>query len=339
MEPNVTLFNNSTNMDSHSDGPFSLYPTYLKLLFLLPMGVVVTTPAMVVISIIVKNKPLRRNNNILIGNLLIANVSSMLLRWVVFSVLIILYLLDVPVDVDCRIVIMPILITSIATKVMFIPLSVNRFIAVAFALSYKRIMTTKRVIAFISSFWLLALIIPSASVTQPWSYTPSLGNCRPTQPNGISQLGLLGSLIISILTIAATSIYLRYRIIKSNRIFHQVKRNAVEEQKSILAGRLAEILQELVKPTLSVFILGGIDAMLNIIFIIGFVARPTFSSSVPEQMFAIEFILFPIQICQSASHALVYGIYNKEIRKKIYCNICNTSRSKVISLNGQNPCH
>ena len=49
------------------------------------------------------------------------------------------------------------------------------------------------------------------------------------------------------------------------------KRNAAQEGKSNKVGRLAEILQEQVKPTLAiiaVFRVGGIDAILDIVFAI-----------------------------------------------------------------------
>ena len=66
--------------------------------------------------------------------------------------------------------------------------------------------------------------------------------------------------------ITITSTYLCYRIIKSNNFFHSVKRNAAQQRKSHKAGRLAEILQEQVKPTLAVFRVGGIDVVLDILF-------------------------------------------------------------------------
>ena len=68
--------------------------------------------------------------------------------------------------------------------------------------------------------------------------------------------------------IAGTCIYLRHKIIHSNRFFKSVKRNTTEKPKAAKVGRLIEILEEQLKPTLSVFIAGGIDAMFNIFLII-----------------------------------------------------------------------
>ena len=67
--------------------------------------------------------------------------------------------------------------------------------------------------------------------------------------------------------ITITRIYILelYRIIKSNNFFHSVVRNAAQERKSNKARGLAEILQQHVKPTLAVFIVGGINATLDIL--------------------------------------------------------------------------
>ena len=68
--------------------------------------------------------------------------------------------------------------------------------------------------------------------------------------------------------ITGTCIYLRYKIITSKQFFNSVKKNTAEEQKAVKVGRLMEILQEQVQPTVSVFIAQGIDAVLNVLGII-----------------------------------------------------------------------
>ena len=73
----------------------------------------------------------------------------------------------------------------------------------------------------------------------------------------------LGTHLTSITIITGTCIYLRYKIMHSKRFFNSVKKNTAEEQKAVKFGRLMEILQEQVKPTVSVFIAQGIDAVFN----------------------------------------------------------------------------
>ena len=57
-------------------------------------------------------------------------------------------------------------------------------------------------------------------------------------------------------------------MITSNNFFHSFKRGAAQQRISHKAGRLADILQKQVKPTLAVFRVGGIDAVLDVFFIL-----------------------------------------------------------------------
>ena len=139
-------------------------------------------------------------------------------------------------------------------------------------------------------------------------------------------------MVTSILITFATSVYLRYRIIKSNNFFQRVNRNADQERRSIRAGRLAEILQEQVKPTLSVFIVGGIDGLFNFLFTISYVMA--YNVSPLTQLYIIDFVWTPLQFCQSLSHTFSYGIYNKEVRDK-FISFCTTKRSNVTIINVQ----
>ena len=97
---------------------------------------------------------------------------------------------------------------------------------------------------------------------------PQHGLCLPKGgSNPLFILIAIGTLVVSIFIITGTSIYLRYKIIHSNRFYKSMKRSAAEEQKAVKVGRLVEILQEQIKPTFSVFIAGGIDAVFNVLII------------------------------------------------------------------------
>ena len=67
----------------------------------------------------------------------------------------------------------------------------------------------------------------------------------------------VGTYVTSITIITGTSIYLRYKIIHLNQFFKSVKKSTAEKQKEVKVGRLMEVLQKQVKPTLLVFIAGG----------------------------------------------------------------------------------
>ena len=337
MESNVNLFiNESSNISNETnitgyDIEATTHPlvSYL-ILFGLPLGVLlVVTPAMAVIVIIMKNRKLRKkNSNVFYVNLLIADVFAILVHWIVTSVIIICYLLDLP-NVNCNIVFMPLIYTSvISVRLMFFPVVINRFLHVALPFSYKSTITTKRVRLTISVLWLLALangIFRAA--TQDHFIIPQHGICIPKGGSSRSSIFIaVGTLVVSTCIITGTSIYLRYKIIRSNRVFNSVKRTTTEEQNTIKAGRLAEILQEQVRPTFTVFIAGGIDAIFNILIIVVF----SLEGALYSALFILDFLVVPLFYCQYFSHAMVYAVRDKDIRKEIlviYNNIRSPKKS------------
>ena len=341
MDTNSTLFNESISIGNQFNGAVPLYLTYLLILILLILAPLVIVPAVMVIRIILKNTALKTRNNIFLVNLLIADVFTVLLRWLLNTTLMILYLLGLNMQVNCTIYLTPMMALIIATKIMFVPLSIDRLIHVAFPFSYKSIMTTKTITTTICSLWLLSIFASTVSVVnRPMIYIQSLGTCTLKNANPLIQLFLIGPMIMSAVLITFTSIYLRYRIIKSNKFFHSVKRSAAEERKSIKAGRLVEILQEQIKPTLSVFIAGGVDGTLNMLFVIIVYILSFSTDSTIVFLYVVQFVLLPVQFCQSLSHILSYGLYNKEIQKRLldnYCSskCCSSTRSKVVFLNRQ----
>jgi len=85
------------------------------------------------------------------------------------------------------------------------------------------------------------------------------------------------------------------------------------------------------KPMLSVFIAGGIDGLLNMVFVIVFGISSSIGSS-NAFLYVTQFIIAPIQLCQSMSHALTYGIYSKKIRKWLFDHsCCNTTKARLLS--------
>lgn len=327
---------NTTNFSSPAE-PAAEVPEYLTylMLFILSMAIpLVIIPALMVVVIVMKNKKMQINKNFFLINLVLADMGVVLVQWCTNGLLMVLYLLGLTVDANCTLILTPAIALVIASKLMFLPMCMDRFIHIAFPFSYKRIVTTKAIIITIIGLWMVAISMSYFLVyDQPFEYISSMGICKPKQINILYQLILLGSFFMPVLPITITSIYLRYRIIKSNRFFHSVKRNAAQERKSFRAGRLAETLQEQMKPTLSVFILGGTDAVVDILFVL-VSAIATFLSPTNTMVYIIttQFMAIPMHYVQSVNHSLVY---NKNIREKIIIGCkqgCN-KQSKVIVLN------
>ena len=336
MALNITIFSGSGSADSVVEQTATVVPEYVSytMLFLVSMSIpVVIVPSLLAIFIIFRNKRLQTNNNIFLINLLFTDIGIALALCCYNGLLTVLYLLGINVDVDCRIILISTITLVTANKLSFIPMCVDRFIHIAFPFSYKRIVTTKGIIITIITLWMVAIVVSISLFIEPYAfdYIPSVGICRRSQFNIPAMMIVLLCFLIPILLITLTSIYLRYRIIKSNNFFYSVKRNAAQETKSLKAGRLAEILREQVKPTLAVFRVGGIDAALDILIVlISVVASFLNPSSSATCTFIVitRFMVIPIQYIQSANHSLVY---NCDIREKMFdCIRMRNKRSKVM---------
>ena len=330
---NTTVFSGSGSAENEVNQTAVAVPEYVSYIKLCMLSIsipVVIVPALWDIVIIVKNKKLQTNNNIFLINLLLTDIVFAVVQWFTEGLLTVLYLLDVNVDPDCRIIIIPLMLSLLANKLMFLPTCVDGFIHIAFPFSYKRIVTTKAIMTTTITLWMVVIVITTfVFINEPFDYIPSVGVCKRKQTNNLQLLILLFTLFVSIVLITITSIYLHYRIIKSNNFFHSVKRSTAQQRKSHKAGKMAEILQEQVKPTLAAFRVGGIDAVLNILLAFGAVVSNFFSpSSTMAFIVTTQFVAIPIQYLQSANHVLVY---NPDIREKIIgCIRMRNKCSKVI---------
>ena len=224
------------------------------------------------------------------------------------------------------------MIFVIANKLMFIPMCVDCFIHIAFPFSYKRTITTKAIMATIITLWMVAVVITIfIYINQPFEFIPSVGICRLTQTNIPLLLTLMLCFFIPIVVITIPSIYLRHRIIKSKNFFHSVKRDAAQQRKSNKAGRLSETLEEQVKPTMAVFRVGGIDAVLDILSAVIITTASLVSpSNTVVFIVTTQLIGIPVLYLQSENHWLVYNIDIRE--KMIDCIRVRKKHSKVIVL-------
>ena len=338
MESNDTMNSlNGSTENTFNQITVPLYVSYLKL-FVSLLAMLMMIPTIGVAVVILKDKKLKSKSTFLL-NLLAADVATVLFHWLKNTIFITLYLTGFSIDVNCRLIITPIIVAFMANKLLFIPMSIDRFIHVAFPFKYKRIMTTKVTVITISSIWLFTFLMSVlVGIGRSAETIPALAACKVVKPSIFQRALFVMPMTISIIIIAVTSIYLRYRIIKSNRFFRSVKRNASQQRKAIMAGRLVDKLQEQLKPTLSVFIVGGIDGVFNLLFAIVYAVEAYYNVTPLTHIYIIDFVRTPIQVCQSLSHALSYGIYRDEVWHKLFnyiLKLCPTKRSKVIVLNRQ----
>ena len=196
-------------------------------------------------------------------------------------------------------------------------------------------MTMQLATALVLIPWVLSIMMRiSVLLTITYAYYPPLGDCAVTggvAGNPIFFLIPISEIVVTVMIIA-TSVYLRHKIIKSNKLFNMPRRNAADERKATRAGQLLEALEEQLKPTMSVLIVGGIDGLFDsIIYFVTVVINPA------ALEYVIEFVLSPLFFLQMLSHVLTYSIYNKKIRKELCgCADIGNKESKVVTLNKSN---
>ena len=202
----------------------------------------VIVPALSTIVVIVRNKKLQSNNNLFRINLLLTDVGIAVTLSCTNGLFTVLYLLGVNVDVHCRIPMIPFTLLLIANKLIFLPMCVKQFVHIAFPFSYKRIVTTKTIMATIIPLciWVVSILANSIFMyfNEPdvLKYMSSLGICKPKQINIPHLLILMVSVVcffMSILFITIASIHQRYRIIKS-KDFSTVSREVLPKKENQL---------------------------------------------------------------------------------------------------------
>ena len=336
MESNTTLPDDSS-LDDYFDKPYALYATLVKLFSSLVALPVTTIPILIVMLVILCNKGQRDLNNLLIVNLLGCDVLFVVVRCFNDIFLITLYLVGLDSSVNCKIVMTSFIISTMVGRLMFVPLGVVWFVRVAFPFTHNRILTTKRIVTLLTILWLLAVGFSFViSLRSDLLYIPSLGICTIYEHSVASLMATVMPVFASTLLLGVSSLYLRQKMIRSNRFIHGIRRSAAEEEKVVRLGRLVEILREQVEPTLAIFIVGGVDVILNLVFavvmgVVSYYYSPT------VLILTLEFALIPLRFLQCLCHSVWYGLCKKEIREKMCaCTQLCRIRSRVVVLSDIN---
>ena len=123
MESNDTMNSlNGSTENTFSQITVPLYVSYLKL-FISFLAMLMMIPIIGVAVVIFKNKKLKSKSTFLL-NLLAADVVAVLFHWLKNIIIIPLYLTGFSTDVNCRLIITPIIAAFMATKLLFIPMSI-----------------------------------------------------------------------------------------------------------------------------------------------------------------------------------------------------------------------
>ena len=329
--------------DIFSDVP--LITTYLKILLWLVTIPAIITPAAVIIHIIRKTEELHTNYCLFLVNLLISDALTTI-KYCTGIIIIVMYLLNIRIYTSDIVYIIA-SIPQVVTRYSFVLLAIDRLFGVAFPYRYRNIMKPRVVYALIASVWIIAavLLLLIRIVLGPPYLVRELGLFIP--PSGI--LGaiftyLLPQVVSVILTIGINAYLYRSIIRSKKKLASNLQLSGKDEHKVTKLQRLIHNLQMQLESSLPVFVLGGIDCLLNALHIVTFIVvavnYPLPSSAIPRIYF-MQFLVNPLEYCQIISHSITYGVYQRTVRKKLrnyyqrFQRLFPPCPSKVITLHSQ----
>ena len=315
---------------------YPLYATYMKLFGSLLIAILVVMSSSFVIYVILKkkNKELRNANNALIINLLITDIICTVTLCSFLVPVIISYLAEFDLYYNCD-TIMPFMgWLTMSSRMMILPPAVHRFICVARPFTHHIILTKRRIILMIVALWAIPTIpfvVLGSSIRT--AQIPSLGSYVVIHSDlqfGVF-LALTGYVLSFLLTIIS-AVYLRHKIIHIKAYIRDLQQSDSNRRKLNRSQRLKELLSEQVKPTIGVFVVGGMDGVCNLLIGTILVFFRVFSTPI-VQFQIYQTVVVPLFYLQTLSHSLSYGFYNKEIRDEMFP--WYPKQSRVIVLNRQ----
>ena len=306
----------SGSTDTFSDDGVGIpeYVDYVNLVFHLASTVFVIGMGSLVISTILKTRSLHNVHNILIVNLMVADIVAVVVYAFQNTGMTISYIIGIQDPFRCdvlRFTLFPIIVIMYT----FVMISVEKFIGIKYALRYKAIVTHRRVYQAIATGWITALLFKLIGLiyeliigTEYYRYS-RFGICLAKQDSFLAVL--FGTIIPIVLSFSITVTLDAYLSIKAYQVYKRIqKENGEDKQAS--KNKLSKLLQQL-KPmiTLLVTILGStaISVIIAIIFV---------SAATMEGTSLVEHVILPnLPYLHFSLHPLVYGLYFRKIRQPL----------------------
>ena len=116
--------------------------------------------------------------------------------------------------------------------------------------------------------------------------------------------------LTSAVSVIVANAFLQYKITISNRKAKENERLGNEEEIK-KSKKLLRELRAQAKSTITLFIVGGIDVLANMLLPGVYAAIDTVAG--PSKLYLIQFLTYPIEFCIRLSHPLLYGLYMKKI--------------------------
>ena len=304
----------STHTPATNSLGISEYFTYVVLAYRLATTVFMTGIGSIVISTILKTRALHNVHNILIVNLMVSDIVALVIYTLQTTGMMFSHIIGIQDPFRCDVLYFS-LFPLMVTMYTFVMLSVDKFIAIKFALRYKAIVTHRRAYQAIAAGWIFGVLFRLArliyEITSGTVYHKSsqFGSCI------IEQGSILVSIVTSILPMfiaccitITLDVYLSIKAYQVYKTIQKENGETVEMSKN----KLKKILQQL-KPliTLLVIILGNM-AVLMIAFIV-FMVSSLIIEDKTYQTFINDILLQNLVYLSVILHPLVYGLYFREV--------------------------
>ena len=311
-------YNQSLNGSSSNDTEgVPLLVTYLIMVTSLTSAIIVILPAVTIINVIWQTRELHTKYFFFVAQLLVTKATWIIFASALANLIIILYLLDLnsesAVIVLKWIAIVPFSLIYLMTLLLPITVAVERMVVIGFPFRHRSIMTAKTVIIMLAAMWGLSAILTTIiMITVPIDIVWPLGLTHYHQT--VYPI-LVVPQLISIVCIVAANGFLKYKITLSNRKAAENERLGNEEEVKNFKTLLQEVRAQ-AKATITLFLVGGIDVIDNILQTVTYAIIETSVES-NKKLYVIVFTYQFMEACALLSQILVYGLYMKKIRNRL----------------------
>ena len=296
-----------------------VYVDYVSLLYRLACSTFIIGMSSLVISTILKTRSLHNVHNILIVNLMVADIIGIVLFAFSNIGMTFSYTIGVQDPFRCDVLhfsIFPIIVVMYT----FVMLSVEKFIAIKYALRYKAIVTHHRVYQAIATSWIVALLfrfmrlVYEVIVDSKYDKLSQFGSCSIKQRSAL--ITVFTTIIPLLFSFLITIILDTYLSIKAYQIYKRIHEEN-GERVQIFNAKLKKTLQHL-KPmiTLLVTILGSLAISL-ISSIVSASATMLMAENKSWQIYVKHVFLSNTGLLTLIVHQLVYSLYFKQIRQPL----------------------
>ena len=315
----------SGSTDTFSDNGAGIpeYVDYVSLVYRFASTIFTIAMSSLVITTILKTRSLHNVHNILIINLMVSDILGVVFYAFGNTGMMVSYIIGIQCPFRCDVfhfLSFPV-IMLMYTVVM---LSVEKFIAIKYALRYKAIVTYRRVSQAIAGGWITLLffkfmgLIYEVIVDAEAEYDRSsrFGLCFAKRTSlKLFVLHFFGTIVPIFLSFFITITLNVYLSIKAYQVYKRIQKETKEGRQVSKDGlNKTNILQQL-KPliTLLVTILGS-----TVIAVIGSIMYMYVSTLTVEGPSVVKYVIFSnLPYPDMSLHTLVYGLYFKKIRQPL----------------------